>query len=69
MSSTNRCAIRREADFYATPEAAFKPLLELIHFNGSSLCVNDSRKHFTFRWSYLPPAYRCGYSMNCFQNI
>lgn len=30
MSSTNRGAIRREADFYATPEAAFKPLLAFL---------------------------------------
>lgn len=30
MSSTNRGAVRNPADFYATPEAAFKPLLPYL---------------------------------------
>ena len=30
MSSTNRGAVRQEADFYATPEAAFHPLIPYL---------------------------------------
>ena len=30
MSSTNRGAVRNSADFYATPESAFKPLLPFL---------------------------------------
>ena len=30
MSATNRGALRRERDFYPTPESAFKPLLEKV---------------------------------------
>ncbi len=30
MSATNRGAVRREKDFYPTPESAFKPLLEKV---------------------------------------
>lgn len=37
MSSTNRGAIRREADFYATPEGAFKPLLSILPMDKSLL--------------------------------
>lgn len=31
MSATNRGTKRREADYYATPEAAFRPLLPYLH--------------------------------------
>lgn len=33
MSATNRGAKRAARDFYATPEAAFRPLLNYLHFD------------------------------------
>jgi hypothetical protein len=35
MSATNRGTVRREKDFYPTPESAFRPMLERLPFNRS----------------------------------